>query len=66
MPVISIFLVLILSGTVLFTSRDNKKLVKEKEELMLKNDSLHMQQLRTRKEMMFLQARLDSIIKKKN
>ncbi len=58
-------LLLLFAGMVIFTITRNKKLTKEKEMLILKNDSLHVLQLKTRKELALSRYRFDSVIQKK-
>ena len=60
------FLLLVLfAGLVIFTIARNKKLTKEKEMLILKNDSLHVLQLKTKNELALSRYRFDSLIQKK-
>ena len=60
--------VIAVAATLLFSVQHSKKLVKEKEQLILKSDSLHILELKAKKELMFVQIRLDSFIRnnKKN
>ena len=60
--------VIAVAATLLFSVQHSKKLVKEKEQLILKSDSLHILELKAKKELMFVQMRLDSFIRnnKKN
>lgn len=44
--------------------QENQKLISEKEMLLLKNDSLHMQHLTSKKQAEILRNQLDSIRKK--
>ncbi|MBS1512017.1 MAG: hypothetical protein JST86_14305 [Bacteroidetes bacterium] len=45
-----------LSAALVVALQHNKNLVKLKEQLILKNDSLHMQQIETQKELMHMQS----------
>jgi len=54
-----------ISGTVFFSVANNKKLVKEKERLILRNDSLHMEQLKIKNDLSIAQNRIDSLSGKK-
>jgi hypothetical protein len=58
-------LLLLFAGMVIFTIARNKKLINEKEILILKNDSLHVLQLKTKNELALSRYRFDSVIKKK-
>jgi hypothetical protein len=58
-------LLLLFAGMVIFTITRNKKLTKEKEMLILKNDSLHVLQLKTKNELALSRYRFDSLIQKK-
>ena len=58
--------VLFLSVSLFFTLRFNKNLVKERDVLILQNDSLQMLQLQTKKEMTGIQNNLDSVLSKEN
>ena len=60
------FLLLVLfAGLIIVTIARNKKLTKEKEMLILKNDSLHVLQLKTKNELALSMYRFDSMIQKK-
>jgi hypothetical protein len=56
---------LLLSSVIFIWARENKKLEKEKEELILRNDSLHIIQLKMKNELNVRQNRLDSLFEKK-
>ncbi|GAB2810659.1 hypothetical protein [Ferruginibacter profundus] len=56
--------VLFLGISLLFTVQFNKSLIKTKELLILKNDSLHMLQLQTKKELAGMKNYLDSTVTK--
>ncbi|WP_462260667.1 hypothetical protein [Ferruginibacter sp.] len=58
-------LLLLFAGLIIFTIARNKKLTKEKEILILKNDSLHVLQLKTKNELALSRYRFDSMIQKK-
>ncbi|MGC4103475.1 hypothetical protein [Ferruginibacter sp.] len=54
--------VLFLSVSLFFTKQFNRNLIHAKELLILKNDSLHMLQIETKKELMNTQSYLDSVL----
>ncbi|MGG9962640.1 hypothetical protein [Ferruginibacter sp. SUN106] len=56
--------VLFLGISLLFTVQFNKNLIRTKELLILKNDSLHMLQLQTKKQLTGIQNYLDSTLTK--
>jgi len=51
--------------TLALSIRRTSKLVNEKEALILKNDSLHIKEIKTKKELSLLQTKLDSPAKNK-
>ena len=53
----------VLSVMLAFSIRNNKKIKSEKEALILKNDSLHIREIKTKKELLALQKQLDSLMK---
>ena len=57
--------ILFLTGVVFFLALNNRKLLKEKELLILRNDSLQIKQLKTKTELSLAQKRLDSLLKYK-
>lgn len=59
---ILIFSVILLSIFVSAVSISNQKLKKQKEELILKSDSLHILQLEANKELSWTRYRLDSLL----
>lgn len=63
-PAIAVLAIIFLTSVVLLSARRNKTLVKEKEALILQNDSLHMLQLKTKDELESIQNSFDSISKK--
>lgn len=63
-PAIAVLAIIFLTSVVLLSARRNKTLVKEKEVLILQNDSLHMLQLKTKDELESVQNSFDSISKK--
>jgi len=56
--------VVTLAITLFFSVQHSKKLVKENEQLILKNDSLHILELKANKELVLVQMRLDSLIRR--
>jgi hypothetical protein len=62
---VTYMLLILFTGLVIFTITLSNKLVKEKEILILKNDSLHMLQLKTKNELALSKYRFDSMMKKK-
>lgn len=61
----AVILLLLFTGLVIFTITSNKEHTKEKEILILKNDSLHVLQLKTKNELALSRYRFDSMIQKK-
>lgn len=61
---IAFFLFLSFSVFSFFMYNQNTALCKEKETLILKNDSLHMLQLKTKNELALFKLRIDSLINK--
>ena len=61
-----IVLMLLLTATIFFSVDETNKLLKEKERLILKNDSLHVLQLKTKGELAALRKHLDSVVKSKD
>ena len=54
--------VFVLAVSLFLALRKNNKLVHTKELLILKNDSLHMLQIQTKKELLHIQSSLDSLL----
>jgi hypothetical protein len=54
--------VFVLAISLFFTLKKNSSLVRTKELLILKNDSLHMLQIQTRKRLRDIQNSLDSLV----
>lgn len=56
-----LFLLLSLVVMMLISARENARLKAENEVLILKNDSLHMLQLKTKKDLIYSNNKIDSI-----
>jgi len=54
--------VFVLAISLFFSLKKNNRLVRTKELLILKNDSLHMLQIQTKKELLQIQNSLDSLV----
>jgi len=63
--IIALLFAIIFLVSLILTSQQNQKLKSERETLLLKNDSLHMQHLISRKQVVMLRNKLDSIQHKK-
>ncbi len=61
---IAVLFAIIFLVSLILTTQQNQKLISERENLLLRNDSLHMQHLISRKQVEMLQNQLDSIRRK--
>jgi len=59
--IVLILLILALTILVVFLVKQNHHLVKENELLILKSDSLHMLQIKTKKDLLYSNGQIDSI-----
>ena len=62
--IIGVLFAIIFLVSLILTAQQNQKLISEREKLLLRNDSLHMQHLISRKQVEMLQRQLDSIRRK--
>ncbi len=65
-PSVMIVLLITASSALFITVRHNKQLKREKEVLLLKNDSLHIEQIQIRKELTTVKKYLDSTLSVKS
>lgn len=54
--------ILCLAVMLAFSIRSNNKMVNEKEKLILRNDSLHIREIKAKRELLLVQSRLDSLL----
>lgn len=54
--------ILCLAVMLAFSIQSNKKMVNEKEKLILRNDSLHVREIKAKRELLLVQSRLDSLL----
>lgn len=65
LPAVLIVIIILTGFTLLLTQAKNNKLEQEKKELILKNDSLHIQQLETRLKLTSAYIKIDSLLTNK-
>lgn len=64
-PLITILCLAVLVVILALSVRHSKKITSEKEILILKNDSLHIREIKAKKELWVLQKKLDSLLENK-
>jgi len=63
MAVLSFLIIISLGIIIVYNTKEIKRLSIEKDNLILKNDSLHALQLHTKNELLSLQSKMDSTMK---
>ena len=62
LPAITTLCLVILSVMLAFSIHNNRKMTFERKILILKNDSLHIREIKAKKELLSLQKQLDSLL----
>lgn len=64
--IILLVTLIFLTVMLVYAVQNNKKLLHEKHQLILKNDSLHIQQLEVKQKLVVLSKKIDSLTTNKN